>query len=112
MDASNEEKVIASWNLSPDGSIGFSVPETVIEERVLEEGRNLISTDLIFKGFAGDVHAILVSPKNPAAFLVWAPGANNPAAGYLNTCIITLSMELGCSLWMSGEMVVQPPDTR
>jgi len=82
MDASNEEKVIASWNLSPDGSIGFSVPETVIEERVLEEGRNLISTDLIFKGFAGDVHAILVSPKNPAAFLVWAPGANNPAAGY------------------------------
>ncbi|MCA1915999.1 S9 family peptidase [Methanospirillum hungatei] len=82
MDAGNEDTVNASWNLSPDGSIGFSVPECAVKERILEEERNLTSTDLIFKGFAGDVHAILISPKNPAAFLIWAPGANNPAAGY------------------------------
>lgn len=81
-DFGGEEKPVASWDLSPDGSITFSVPDCVVDERILEEGKNLTTTDLIFKGFAGDVHAILVSPENPVTFLVWAPGANNPAAGY------------------------------
>jgi alpha-beta hydrolase superfamily lysophospholipase len=77
-----EHTSAASWNLSPDGSIGFSIPQSTTREQVLEKEENLTTTDLIFKGFAGDVHAILVSPDDPAAFLVWAPGANNPAAGY------------------------------
>ena len=77
-----ERKPVASWNLSPEGSIGFSVPMCVVDEQALEDGRNLTKTDLTFKGFAGDVHAILLSPENPVAFLVWAPGANNPAEGY------------------------------
>lgn len=79
----DEEKPVASWNLTEDGSIEFSIPKTAVDERVQEDGSNLTTTDLIFKGFAGDVHAILVSPKNPVAFLIWAPGANNPATGYV-----------------------------
>lgn len=72
----------ASWNLSPDGSVRFTLPDIPVEEKILEDNKNLTVADLIFKGFAGDVHAILVSPKDPMAFLVWAPGANNPASGY------------------------------
>jgi len=72
-----------SWNLTPDGSVAFTVPPISVHEQVIEKNENLTVTDLNFSGFAGDVHAILVHPQNPTAFLVWAPGANNPASGYL-----------------------------
>ncbi|PWR75685.1 alpha/beta hydrolase [Methanospirillum stamsii] len=79
-----EETIGSSWNLSSDGSIRFTFPEVKVQESVTEKNANLTVTDLMFKGFAGDVHAILVSPKKPNAFLIWAPGANNPASGYLD----------------------------
>ncbi|NLV26472.1 MAG: alpha/beta hydrolase [Methanomicrobiales archaeon] len=71
------------WNLSPDGNISFTVPKILVQEQVIVQNENLRITNLTFKGFFGDVHALQISPKIPVAFLVWAPGANNPAAGYL-----------------------------
>jgi len=79
-----ESDIAASWNLSLDGSITFSLPPCQTDENVQSTADNMTITDLVFRGFAGSVHAILVCPKQPYAFLVWAPGANNPAAGYVD----------------------------
>lgn len=73
----------ASWNLSPDGEISFQLPPARVTTEIIEEDSNLTVENLTITSFAGDVHAVLVTPPHPSKMFVWALGANNAASGYI-----------------------------
>ena len=77
------EADIPSFRLADDGSLTLFLPDPEAVTRTLQTRGNVTVEEITFLTFAGNVSAVLISPPDPAAALVWAPGAGVPAHGHI-----------------------------
>jgi len=70
--------------LSDDGGLSLQIPESSSFSTVIGTDGNVTVEEVTLNTFAGNVSSVLISPANPVAGVVWAPGAGVPAFGHVD----------------------------
>ncbi len=76
-----------SYEVSDEGLLSLSLSDAPVSSTLLESRGNVSVEELTFTTFAGNVSAVLITPAQPVASLVWAPGAGVPAAVHIDHLI-------------------------
>ena len=81
--ATESSVVQPAYSISEDGLLSISLPNTTVSTQVISEKDGITTEKITLHTFEGDVNAILSSPKDPLAAIVYAPGAGEPASGQI-----------------------------
>ena len=76
-----------SYTVSDEGLLSLSLSDASVSSTLMESRGNVSVEELTFVTFAGNVSAVLITPVQPVASLVWAPGAGVPATGHIDHLI-------------------------
>ncbi len=78
---------LPTYSVSDAGLLSLSLSDAQVSSTLLESKGNVSVEDLTFVTFEGNVSAVLITPAQPVACLVWAPGAGVPATGHIDHLI-------------------------
>jgi hypothetical protein len=73
-----------SFTLSDDGILSLQVPPVPSATIRISVFGNVTVEEVNFMTGSGNVSSVLVTPPQPVAGIVWAPGAGVPASGHIN----------------------------
>jgi fermentation-respiration switch protein FrsA (DUF1100 family) len=76
-----------SYSVDAEGVLSLPETDTAYHESVIEERGNVTLSRVVFENPGGDVYALLAAPAEPAAAIVFAPGAGVAAAAHTERAV-------------------------
>lgn len=72
------------YHIDSKGLLSLSNPNATVSTHIIREQDGITLEKITLHTQKGDVNALLASPANPKAAIVYAPGAGVPASGHLS----------------------------